>query len=71
MFPQFFLFCSLLKFIGITSVCAVKCCKVALCRLGCLQSIFFLLQQKVCQSEQDFVSGRKCMKIFDREKVAK
>jgi hypothetical protein len=27
--------------------------------------------QKVCQSEQIFVWGRKMMKNFDREKVAK
>ena len=34
--------------------------------------LFFLkLQQKVCQSERIFVSGRKMMKIFDRENVAK
>ena len=29
------------------------------------------LQQKVCQSERNFVSGRKMMKNFDREKLSK
>ena len=29
------------------------------------------LQQKVCQSERNFVSGRKMMKNFDMEKLSK
>jgi|GEM_PF-2384585 len=71
MFPQFFLFCSLLKFIGISVGLRSKVLQGCLVQAGMPAIHIFLLQQKVCQSEQDFVSGRKCMKIFDREKVAK
>ena len=31
----------------------------------------FVLQQKLCQSVRDFLSGRKSMKNFDRVKLAK